>query len=211
MCQIRGDKVKNIIFDWTGVIKDALDDHFKIINLMFKDFGIPPLTLEELKETWKQPYMDFYKTHLPNLTMQDQRKTYFKAFFKVTDAKAYPGMVDLLKKLHSDGRKIILLSSDSPKTILNEIKDFGLEEIFEDMELEVHDKVEYIANLMKRNTAKVEDTIIVGDTNNEIEAGKKVGIKTIAVTWGLSSERNLKKYNPHYIVKSPEELEKILW
>ena len=202
--------MQNIIFDWTGVIKDGIEDHYKVINLMFKDFNVPSISLEELRETWKQPYMDFYNTHLPSLTMQEQKKAYFKAFAQLPKARPYPGMVELLKKLHSRGKKLVILSSDSPKTILNEIKDFGLEGIFEDMDLEVHDKVAHIADLMERNSMKSTDTVIIGDTNNEVEAGKSFGVKTIAVTWGLCSEENLKKHNPDHIVHSVEDLEKVL-
>jgi phosphoglycolate phosphatase len=202
--------MQNIVFDWTGVIKDALDQHHAVINLMFKDFGVPPISLEELRETWKQPFMDFYAMHVPNLTMEVQKEAYFKAYAQVQDAKAYPGMTSLVKKLHSQGKKMVILSSDSPKSILDEIKDFGLEGIFEDMELEVHDKVHHIADLMERNNMKVEETIIIGDTNNEIEAARSAGIKVISVTWGLCSEKNLKQYNPDYIVNTVGKLEKIL-
>lgn len=203
--------MQNIIFDWTGVIKDCVHDHLKIVNLMFKEFKTPPLSLEELRETWKQPYMDFYNTHLPNLTMDEQKEAYFRAFAQVKGAKPYVGMVELLKNLHNDGRKLVILSSDSPKSILGEIKGFGLEEIFKDMELEVHNKVDHIAELMERNGMQTHNTIIVGDTNNEIEAAESVNIKVVSVTWGLCSKKNLEKYNPDYIVNTVEELKKILW
>lgn len=78
------------------------------------------------------------------------------------------------------------------------------------MELDVHDKIHHLADLMKRNNMKAKDTIIVGDTNNEIEAARSVGIKVVSVTWGLCSEKNLKQYNPDYIVNTVGKLEKIL-
>jgi phosphoglycolate phosphatase len=202
--------MSNIIFDWTGVIKDAVHDHLKIVNIMFEDFGLPPLSLEEMKETWKQPYMDFYQMYVPDLTMERQKEAYFKAYEQVEGSKAYPGMPSLVKKLHSKGKKIVVLSSDSPKSILGEIEDFGLEGVFDDMDLEVHDKVEHIADLMKKNNMKVEETIIVGDTNNEIEAARSVGIKVVSVTWGLCSQENLKQYNPDFLVNTVGDLEKIL-
>ena len=202
--------MQNIIWDWTGVIKDGVKDHHKVINLMFEDFSLPPISLEELKETWKQPYMDFYNTYLPSLTMEEQKKAYFKAFDQVSNPKPYDNIVNLIKQLHRKGKNMYLLSSDSPRTILDEIKDFDLEGIFEDMDLEVHNKVNHIADLLRRNSMKSTNTVIIGDTNNEIEAGKSVGIETVAVTWGLCSEENLKKYNPDYIVHNTKELEKIL-
>ncbi len=202
--------MQNIIWDWTGVIKDAVKDHHKLINIMFKEFSQPPISLEELRDTWKQPYMDFYNKYLPDLTMQEQREAYFRAFSQLPKAKPYSNIVDLIKNLHSKNKKMYLLSSDSPLTILGEIKDFGLEGIFEDMHLEVHDKVNYITSLMQNNSMKTNNTVIIGDSNNEIEAAQKADIKSIAVTWGLCSEKNLKKYNPDYIVHNVQELKNLL-
>ena len=202
--------MQNIVFDWTGVIKDAVHEHLRVVNRMFEELEVPPLSLDELKETWKQPYMDFYKTHLPDLTMERQKEVYFKAFSEVSGAKAYEGMVKLLKKLKSQNYKMVLLSSDSPKSLCVEMKNFDLENIFDDMELEVHDKVDHIKDLVSRNKMDAEKTAIIGDTNNEIEAGKSVNIKTIAVTWGLCSEKNLKQYGPDHIVHTVQNLEEIL-
>ncbi len=202
--------MQNIIFDWTGVIKDAVHDHLKVVNKMFKEFGVRPITLEELKETWKQPYMDFYNAHVPGLSMETQKKAYFKAFAQVPGAKPYEGMVELLKRFKKQNKKMVILSSDSPKSLLKEIQDFDLEEIFLDMDLEVHDKVDHVENLMKRNAMEVENTVIIGDSNNEIEAARKVGITSIAVTWGLCSKNNLERYNPDFVVDTVEELEKTI-
>ncbi len=202
--------MQNIVFDWTGVIKDAVQDHLKVVNIMFEEFKVPPVSLEEMKETWKQPFMDFYQMHLPELSMEDQKKAYFKAFAQVPGAKPYDGMVDLLKKFKSQGKKMVILSSDSPKSLLREIKDFDLEDVFVDMDLEVHDKVEHLGGLMSRNDMNLENTVIVGDTNNEIEAARSVGIECISVTWGLCSEKNLRQYNPDFIVHTVQDLEKTI-
>jgi len=43
-------KFKNIIFDWSGVIKDALECHLWTVNRIFKKFGAKEISMEELKE-----------------------------------------------------------------------------------------------------------------------------------------------------------------
>jgi len=44
---------KNIIFDWSGVIKDALECHLWLVNRIFKKFGAEEISMEELKEEWE--------------------------------------------------------------------------------------------------------------------------------------------------------------
>lgn len=58
--------------------------------------------------------------------------------------------------------------------------------------------------------AKHKAEYIVGDSIYDIIAGKRAGIKTIAVLTGHYSRENLKKHNPSLIVKSIKELPKIL-
>ena len=54
---------KNIIFDWSGVIKDAVEDHVWVVNRMFKNLGAKKITLEEMRQSWEQPYMKFWNKY----------------------------------------------------------------------------------------------------------------------------------------------------
>ena len=54
------------------------------------------------------------------------------------------------------------------------------------------------------------DTFFVGDSNHEIDVAKKTGIKSVAVTWGFTSEQKLRARNPDYVIGSFSELEKVV-
>ena len=84
---------KNIIFDWSGVIKDADESHVWIINKMFEKAGLPAISLEEMKEKWEQPYILFYQKYLPGLTLEAEQKLYYAAAACEgrPDGSAYPG------------------------------------------------------------------------------------------------------------------------
>ena len=205
-------KFKNIIFDWSGVIKDAVEDHGWVVNKMIKDLGGKEITLEEMRQNWEQPYMKFWHKYFPEMTLDEEHKSYYKAILskECPPAKVYPGIVNLIKKLKQKGVFMVVLSSDAPETILPEIKNFDLENIFDDLEIKIHDKSEVIENLIKRNKFKKEETVFIGDTNHEVEVGKQAGIKTVAVTWGFYPENRLKALNPDYLVHNIKELEEIL-
>lgn len=205
-------KFKNIIFDWSGVVKEVVDSHFWVVNKMFGEAGVKAISLQEMRENWEQPYMLFYNKYVPGWTLEEEQEIYHKVITRKDCPKpcACEGIVKLIKKLNKKGVLMAVFSSDSAETLLPEIKQFGLENIFKEVIVNVHDKTEKIHELIEKNNFKPEETVFIGDSNHEVEVGKQAGIKTIAVTWGFSTEEKLKSTNPDYLVYNIKELEKIL-
>jgi len=205
-------KFKNIIFDWSGVIKDSFYSHVWSVGEMMKIFGGVPISSEELKNNWRQPYMDFWHKYFPNLTMEEQNRVYYQTIARDDNPKslAYPGIVDLIKNLKNNNCALFVVSSDSPKTLLPEMKEWGLENIFDEIITDVHDKTEGVEKILKDKNINKKETVFIGDSNHEIEVGKKFEMKTIAVTWGFTSEEKLKLFGPDYLVHNIKELENIL-
>ncbi|MDP2741828.1 MAG: HAD family hydrolase [bacterium] len=204
--------IKNIIFDWSGVIKDALLSHVWAVNKMFEIMGGNEMSLKEIKENWEQPYMNFWNKYYPKLTLEEEQKLYYEVVLRkdCPESDAYSGIIKLIKKLKQKGVPMVILSSDSPETLFPEMKRFGLENIFSEVMVKIHDKGEVIHELMERNSFEPEETVFIGDSNHEIEAGKQVGVKTIAVTWGFCTEEKLKLMNPDFLVHNIKELGEIL-
>ncbi len=202
--------IKNIIFDWSGVINDSVNNHLFIVNEIFKKFNIKEINLNELRENWEQPYMFFYNKYLPNLTLNDEQIAYKQAVKKCPENNPFPGMVDLLKKFKREGIKMAILSSDFQETILSEIKSFGLDNLFVDIVTGMHDKNKSLIAMLKRNNFDKKETVFVGDSNHEIEVGKNVGIKTASVTWGFSPEKKLSNLNPDFIIHNLSELKSLI-
>jgi len=203
---------RNIIFDWSGVIKDAVVHLDWVVNRMFQDFGGGQMTIREIRENWEQPYMKFWNKYFPELKLEEEQKIYYKAISDkdCPKAGAYPGIVDFIKRLKSKGVSMVILSSDPPETLFPEMEQFGLENIFDEAVVKIHDKSEEIEGLIMRNNFKKEETVFIGDSNHEIEVGKQAGIKTVAVTWGFGTEEKLKAKGPDYLVHNIKELEDAL-
>jgi phosphoglycolate phosphatase len=204
--------IKNVIFDWSGVIKDCLNTHLWGVNEMMKSFGGAPISKEELMQEWKQPYMIFWNKYFPNLTLQEEQRVYHEVLLRSDCPKSYSysGIVEVIKKLKSKGCFLAIVSSDSPKTILPEIEKYSLENIFNEIIIDVPDKAEGVSKILGENNLNKDETIFIGDSNHEIEVGKLLGIKTMGVTWGFCPEDRLKALNPDYLVHNIKELEEIL-
>ena len=203
---------KNIIFDWSGVVKDAVGAQVWVVNKIFQKFNANPVSLDELKENWIQPHMLFYNKYLPSLSKEDQDSAY-KYFITGPDypkCVSFPGMVDFIKVLKNQGNYLAIVSSDLPESLLKEIIDYGLDNIFDDIVTNVHDKEEGVKILMEKKGLDKNNTYFIGDSNHEIEVSRSAGIKSIAVTWGFATEKNLRLENPDFMVHDIKELEEIL-
>lgn len=102
---------------------------------------------------------------------------------------------------------MVVLSSDLPDTLLPELVRFGLKGLFEEIITNIHNKTDSVPEIIKKYNFNHDETVFIGDSNHEVEAGKKANIKTIAVTWGFSTEKNLIATNPDFLVHNLDELD----
>jgi len=205
--------MKNIIFDWSGVVRDTVTNQMWIVNHIFKTFGVPSISTEEFRENWKQPPALFYQEYLPKGYSETERLKLFQALQLDKDCpKAGPFLevVELIRECKEKGHFLAVVSSDFPETLLLEVKAYGLENVFSEIITDANDKLEPVQRIIKERYLKPEDTLFVGDSNHEIDVAKKTGIKSVAVTWGFTSEQKLKARNPDYVVHNAKELKTIL-
>jgi phosphoglycolate phosphatase-like HAD superfamily hydrolase len=74
--------MKNIIFDWSGVVKDCVQSQLWIVNRIFEKYGVAPISLEEFRANWEQPPALFYQKYLPKGYIEEERlKMYQEEFF----------------------------------------------------------------------------------------------------------------------------------
>jgi phosphoglycolate phosphatase len=205
---------KSIIFDWSGVVRDTAPSQVWIVNRIFKKYGVGEITLDEFRENWEQPYTSFYKKYLPEGYVEEERvKLYRETLFDKDCPKSFifTGMAEVLRKCKENGFFLAIVSSDLPETLLAEIKEWGLENIFTEIAANMDNKLESVQKIIEKHNLNLSDTFFVGDSNHEVDVAKEVGIKSIAVTWGFTSERKLRAQKPDYVAHNVAELENIIF
>jgi phosphoglycolate phosphatase len=206
-------RMKNIIFDWSGVVRDTVTNQMWIVNHIFKQYGVAEISTEEFRENWKQPPALFYQKYLPQGYNEDERSKLFQKLQLEKDcpaATSFPEVVKLIHTCKEKGYFLAVVSSDFPETLLPEVSAYGLENVFSEIITDANDKLEPVKKILKEHKLNLEDTYFVGDSNHEIDVSKKTGIKSVAVTWGFTSESKLKASNPDYVAHKVEELANIL-
>jgi len=54
--------------------------------------------------------------------------------------------------------------------------------------------------------ARADECLLVGDSPSDMEAGRRAGIRTCAVTWGYGDAGELARWSPDFWVDAPHQL-----
>ncbi len=203
--------IKNVIFDWSGVLDDNLMTQYCASMEVLKSCGVKRISLKEYREEFDLPYMVFYRKYSPGITKKHQDEVFKKAFPKCPKSKLYPGMKALLKRCESSDKKIYLVTSDHKVYLDNLLKKYGISRMFADIKYSVHNKYSCINNIIKKEKLNKTQTIFIGDTLNEVAVSKKLSIKSAGVTWGICSYRKLRQAKPDYIFQNIKNMNKVIF
>jgi phosphoglycolate phosphatase len=191
---------KAIIFDFDGVIADSFEVVVKFIRTIepkFKD--------SSLREIFKGNY---WENAPKNLTSKNMILKLENAYAKdIVNVKINPKIKELLVSLNKK-YELFIITSNSVNAINPFLEKNKIKSLFKKIlgrEDSLSKEIKFNKILSKFNL-KVNDCIFVTDTSGDILELKKVGIKTIAVSWGFHKKETLKKAKPFAIISSPREL-----
>ena len=206
--------LKAVLFDIDGTILDTLDFVFTAVQYTLDKHRLI-ITEEKLTQAKGKHLIEFYKSIFPNEDFELLAETHHDFQQDKFDlGKLFPGAQKVLKKLKSEG---VLIAAVSNRSKISLVKSFKLLEIddffdvivtFEDVENPKPHK-DHPNKALELLGVEKEFAIMVGDTENDILAGKAAGIKTVGVTYGWIG-KDIKKANPDFVIDNIEELLKVL-
>lgn len=202
--------IKNVIFDWSGVLSDDIVVVHKATMNVFRKLGIKTISFKQFKKDFTIPYMIFYKK-FTNASQEELKKLYIKEIHSVGEPKPFPNAKKILEFLHGKGIKLAVLSTVPQIKLEKEIDGYGLRKFFVDASGDNHDKTEAIVDVMKRNKFAPEETAYVGDMTHDMDVGKKAGVTTIAVLGGYQTKEQLRREKPDFIIDKLDEIKKIIF
>jgi len=201
--------IKYIIFDFDGTLADTLKFAIMISNKLSDRFNYKKITDDKLdnyrgmsaQELVKNSGIKYYK--IPFVAKQ------FKVEFKkvLDQLQAFPEIPAVLKEL-SKSFKLGILTSNAVENVNFFLKSNGLSEYitFVNTQSRLYGKHISLRKIMTKYDLQKENIIYVGDETRDIEATKKMGIKSISVTWGFNTKKILNLFSPDFIVDSPKEI-----
>lgn len=199
-----------IIFDLDGTLADSIPVLLDIINemkvidrkLTLKDYQkAKNLTVIEILKEYKVP---LWRT--PRLLVKGRTEL----TKRIDEVPFFAGMDTAVKQLNKQHR-LFVMSSNSLVNVQKFLEIHGIKNQFEEVYggVGIFSKAKMLRNILKDHDIDVSSAYYVGDEVRDVDAAKKAGLKSVAVTWGFNGEKFLRAHEPDFLVRTPEKLQEI--
>lgn len=196
---------KIFCFDFDGTIADTLPLVVQTLDKLLKkrngkevvggDF-LRKIREEGIEDVFRETKVPLYKMFFLYLKVKKEMNR------EVGNIAIDQKMKEVLEKLKKEEHTVGILTSNSKENVVNFLKYNNLD-FFDFIKTSgVLGKEKEIKKLKQKGR----DFFYIGDEIRDIKAGKKAGVKTIAVSWGLSSRKALQKAMPDMLIEKPEDL-----
>lgn len=208
--------IKAILFDFDGTLVDTNDLIIKSFKHTFRKHLDLEVDEKEIVNFFGEPLAASFKPYGEENT-EEMIKTYRRFNEKNHDAlaKGFEGIENALEELKNSGVKLAVVTSKRRLLAERGLELFNLKKYF-NVIVTPEDTLLHKPNgepalkaceLLMVNPS---ETIMVGDSHNDILCGQNAGTKTCVVEYTVLAMDDLKKYNPDYIVKDIKELISII-
>jgi len=211
-------RFKNIIFDFDGTLVDSKPGIIQSFKKVMEELAAKKLGEEEIVRLIGLPLAKIISTLLNtnDKTIINQGSKLFKEYYNregISQSIVYPGIKEMLANLINQSRQLFVVSNKIESFMIKILKQHDLERHFifirgTDGTDEHSEKTEYVKDILANYKLKKEETTIIGDTENDIIAGKENLIHTIGITWGYGQESDLVQAD--MICHTPSEIEQFV-
>ena len=202
---------RNILFDLDGTLIDSKEGIINAIKyaLQYLDFEIPPT--EELDKfigpPIREPFEKYYNLDKADTEIAVEK---FREFYKVTGVKQtslYPGIIEMLKTLKNNGKKVLLVTSKTEFFARQILDNLGIFKYFDFVTGATFDgsrakKGDLLKYTISKTGISAHESIMVGDKKHDIIGAKEVGMDSIGVLYGYGSLEELKDANAGFIASN---------
>ena len=190
---------------------DDLPAVWRATNDVFKQAGVPELTLHQFRAEFCLPFKNFYSRHVPHVTLP-QLEQWFHGHFKEVQhlARELPHAREMLQFCHRRRLRTFLLSTIHRDHFAAQSATTGFDPFFDHAYIEVRDKRTKILEILERHSLSTRETLFVGDMQHDIETARHGGILSCAVLTGYNRLDQLRASQPDLIVEHLGELRGLL-
>ena len=207
--------MKNIIFDFDGTLTDSRRDIAGTQLLVLHRLGVHTLREEDLYPFIGKPLEDTFRAVLPAALhhLIPEAAGLYSAEYpsrSLSTTTLFPGVREGLMELRAMGCRLAVASTKRGPGILRATDHFGITHLFD--RLQGSEDIPFkpdpaIIHLILRELGwDPAETLIAGDSDNDIRAGMAAGIATCGVSYGAWTRTRLSALHPDYLIDSFPEL-----
>jgi phosphoglycolate phosphatase-like HAD superfamily hydrolase len=201
------------LFDFDGTLADSLRDVLAAYNAVAADLSVPAITTEQLMELRKLDHRAVLRELRVPLWKVPRIMTAVRAKLHADShvAEPFPGIPEALRALERAGFQLGVVSSNSEENIraFFERHALGLPAIMS-CGVSLFGKAARLRKVLARHRLAAAQVAYVGDEVRDVEAGKQVGVRTVAVSWGYGGRGALAAAGADAIADATTQLATLL-
>jgi len=200
------------LFDIDGTLVDSAADICAAVRQALAEEGVDGLTEPYLRSFIGHHLFDLFREVLPESTLQDHERLLarYRAIYlarRHASTRVYPGVEPMLAALPGLKSTATTKSSETARQVLEL---FGLARYFDHVQgtdgFPSKPSPDVILRSLDQLGVRPENCLLVGDAAPDMEAGRRAGVRTCAVSWGYGDRDAMRAHQPDFWISSPAEL-----
>jgi phosphoglycolate phosphatase len=215
---------KLVVFDWNGTLLSDTVQSWKAANICLEYYGAKSISLQQYRETFHFPIIHFYKLNGCDvddvLARKEEAYTAFQSAYEklAVNARTRRGTREVLSWLKAQNISTIILSNYLTHKIEEHLERLKIRSFFDHVSghndgteiIQSTSKLQRLTDFMARTGFKPENTVIIGDSMEEPEIARHMGLTSIGITDGYITEARLRGTRPDYVIDSLKEMASLL-
>jgi len=206
-------RLAGVLFDWDGTLIDSYHADSQAYLAMFREMGLD-WGLRELDEHYSPEWYAVYRAAGIPEAAWDKADRLWRAYYAKHPSKLMPGTRRVLGAL---GRryKLGLVTSGDRVRVMKQLREFTLTRQFRARVCggDTPEKKPHPAPLrmaLEQMKLKPEECVYVGDTPEDLQMSRAVGVTAVAVLGPFPTEKRLRAAKPEYLLDRLEDLPALL-
>ena len=203
---------KCVIFDFDGTMMDTNKVIIDSLNYAALKYRGCEVTAIEFESILGKPIVE----QMAALSKEycDEMVTCYRETYRAMEdglVKPFEGIIALLEELKESGIVCAILTNKGRRGLDKSLAEHQMAHYFSysltanDIQKTKPDPYG-IYKICEYLDVSLSDTIMVGDSGHDIEAGKRAGVRTVLVDWSILNLERLKAVSPDYIISDPKEI-----
>jgi len=201
-------KITTLIFDFDGTLADTRDIAVNELRRVKGDtYPIDAAAIEKLRgmtarEVFKA--LDIHWWELPRIAIMGRKAVREQ----IDTVAAYPGIAKALQRLKDLNITMIIASSNSNRNIDIFLEKNKLTSFFSHVYggAGIFDKAGVIRKIMRKDGLSPEECCYIGDEVRDVDAARRAGVRSAAVTWGYNNRAALERARADVIIDQAADL-----
>jgi len=209
----------NVLWDLDGTVVDSMPIIAACLNKTAVHYGVKPWQEDRIRPLIGPELGEILSTILDTDDAAEKAaaKDVYRSFYEIAmlNSPLFVGISDVLNHFKDIGAKQFIATAKY-QVYAEEIIDVaGLSSVFTGIygstkDGKYGDKKELLAWLIDEEGLKPSETVMIGDTRYDIEAGRHHDLTTLGVLWGYSDQATLTDVGAHHCVEKPDQIVEVV-